>query len=66
MSEPVLSRSERTGLLLAGTAPLALACGGAWYGVTGEPLGWAALAVGLLSGASLVYHARRDRPTVAG
>jgi PAS domain S-box-containing protein len=51
-------RAGRAGLLLAGTAPLALAAGGAWAGVAGEPLGWAALVLGLVAGAGLLQAAR--------
>ncbi len=58
LAEQVPSRAGRAGYLLAGTAPLALAAGGAWAGVAGEPIGWAALALGLLSGAGL-FHASR-------
>ena len=58
MAEREPWRSRRAGLLLAGTAPLALAAGGAWAGLAGDPLGWAALAVGLISGVGLGYAAR--------
>ena len=62
MAERGSSRTDRAGLLLAGTAPLALAAGGVWLGVTGDPLGWAALAVGLISGAGLYHHAQTTKP----
>jgi len=49
----------RATLWLAATAPAALAAGGAWAGLTGEPLGWVALALGVAAGAGLHGMARQ-------